>query len=340
MIEWGMRLFGSKKATTLISVIIPAYNVEGYLRESLDGVVGQTYTNLEILCVDDGSTDATPEILAEYAEKDERIRIIRQGNNGVAKARNLGLERATGEYISFLDADDVFEPSLYEDMLTHAAKTEADICVCQSDSFVDDFANRTFNEFAFRAELIPKKKTFPLSDIPKHAFNAFNGYVWDKLFRAGFISGRNLRFHATKASSDARFVFLALATAKRIATVPKILIHRRSNRAGALTFDRDYQSFYQSYIGLRNDLAEAGLFKRYEQPYIDRVLRSGIWYLIGFDGTVNKEFYALLKDAWLEDLGLLGKDESWFRSADDYRRLCQIKQLTYEEFVDARKERR
>ena len=96
--------------TPLISVIIPVYNVEAYLPRCLDSVIQNTYRNLEIICVDDGSTDGSPEILRDYAQRDARITVITKENGGVSSARNAGLDRATGEFVAFIDSDDFVHP--------------------------------------------------------------------------------------------------------------------------------------------------------------------------------------------------------------------------------------
>jgi len=114
----------------LVSVLVPVYNVEEYLAESLDSVVGQTYRQLEIIVIDDGSTDCTGQIADEYAEKDSRIKVIHQKNAGVPFARNAGLEVATGDFITFLDGDDWFAPDLIETQLETIKKWDADIAVC------------------------------------------------------------------------------------------------------------------------------------------------------------------------------------------------------------------
>ena len=100
----------------LVSVIIPVYDVEPYLRRCLDSVVNQTYKNLEIILVDDGSTDSSPEICDEYAGADSRIIVIHKENGGQAEARNKGIEAATGEYITFVDADDYISSSYVNDL--------------------------------------------------------------------------------------------------------------------------------------------------------------------------------------------------------------------------------
>ena len=110
----------------LISVIVPVYNVENYLRKCIDSILAQTYKNLQIILVDDGSSDASPEICDEYAASDSRICIIHQSNMGPTAARKAGLNIATGEYIGFVDSDDWIEPNMYEEMLKHLLDTGAD----------------------------------------------------------------------------------------------------------------------------------------------------------------------------------------------------------------------
>ena len=109
-----------------VSVIIPVYNVEPYLKQCMDSVVGQTLKDIEIICVDDGSTDNSLDILREYAAEDSRIQIIEQKNAGAGAARNNGMRYATGKYLSFLDSDDFFEPRMLEKAYDLAEKDQAD----------------------------------------------------------------------------------------------------------------------------------------------------------------------------------------------------------------------
>ena len=120
---------------TAVSVIIPAWNASSYLRQCLDSVTSQTLTDIEIICVDDGSTDDTSDILCEYAEKDTRISVIRQENRGAGAARNNALKYAKGKYLSFLDADDFFEPEMLEKSYAAAEKNQADIVVFGCDYY-------------------------------------------------------------------------------------------------------------------------------------------------------------------------------------------------------------
>lgn len=122
----------------MISTIIPVYNVDNYLPKCVDSIINQTYKNLEIILVDDGSLDRCPDICDEYAKKDKRIIVIHKKNGGLSDARNAGLEIAKGEYISFIDSDDYINEHMYEDMLSAIENVDADLCICGYDRVNDD----------------------------------------------------------------------------------------------------------------------------------------------------------------------------------------------------------
>ena len=118
-----------------VSVILPVYNASDYLHQCMDSIVGQTLKDIEIICVDDGSTDNSLDILKEYEQKDKRVKVIQQKNAGAGAARNNGLSIATGEYLSFLDSDDFFEPDMLEKAYEKAKGSNAQIVVFRSDQY-------------------------------------------------------------------------------------------------------------------------------------------------------------------------------------------------------------
>ena len=122
----------------LISVIVPVYNTEKYLHRCVDSIINQTYQNLEIILVDDGSTDSSGCICDEYAKKDERIKVIHKENAGQGVARNIALEYASGEYVGFVDSDDWIDPRMYQTLYTYAVKDQSDIVVCGRYLYWDD----------------------------------------------------------------------------------------------------------------------------------------------------------------------------------------------------------
>ena len=114
----------------LISVIVPVYNVEKYLRQCVDSILAQTYSNLEIILIDDGSADNCPQICDEYAGKDKRVRVIHQSNQGVSVARNAGLQAAKGQYVGFVDGDDWIYPDMYQYLYNLVIAHQVDVAVC------------------------------------------------------------------------------------------------------------------------------------------------------------------------------------------------------------------
>ena len=114
----------------MISIIVPVYKVENYLRQCIESILFQTYTDIEVLLIDDGSPDKCGEICDEYAKKDIRIRVFHTENRGLSEARNLGIRESEGEYVGFVDADDWIEPDMYENLFNNMNEIGSDICVC------------------------------------------------------------------------------------------------------------------------------------------------------------------------------------------------------------------
>lgn len=174
--------------TPLISVIIPVYNVEKYLHRCLDSVIAQTYQNLEIICVDDGSIDESGRICNQYAVRDARIKVIHQENQGLSAARNRGLDAADGEYIAFVDSDDYILEGMYKKMLDKLLDYSVDLCVCQWQY-----------EFSDGMQVVKKKNIDPTIYGCKTSLefarflyrgNYENGVVvaaWNKLYRRALL---------------------------------------------------------------------------------------------------------------------------------------------------------
>ena len=143
------------KEQPLVSVIIPVYNVERYLAQCLDSVINQTYPNLEIICVNDGSRDGSPDILRRYADEDARIQVIDKANGGVSRARNDALDCARGEYIMFVDSDDWVEPDACENAVNAMREYDADIVMW---SYVSETENRSSRKVIFPETTVFEKE--------------------------------------------------------------------------------------------------------------------------------------------------------------------------------------
>ena len=122
----------------MISVIVPCFNLDRYLKKCMDSILGQTYRNLEVIAIDDGSADSTPEILAQYAREDPRVVFLRQENAGAGAAANTAVQCARGEYLAFVDNDGWIEPEMYEKLHTAMLKNGADMAVCNYNLIYSD----------------------------------------------------------------------------------------------------------------------------------------------------------------------------------------------------------
>ena len=192
----------NKESQIKVSVIVPVYNTRTYLPQCLDSLCGQTLKEIEILCIDDGSTDGSAEYLEEAAKRDGRIRVFRENNTGAGAARNIGLLEAKGAYLAFLDSDDFAEPQMLERMYREAWDAAADICVCQARRWHEDLKIYTDLPGAMREELLPDLQVFSWEDMPDAIFDAFHNWPWNKLFRREFIELEDIAFQELHRTND------------------------------------------------------------------------------------------------------------------------------------------
>lgn len=209
----------------MISVIVPVYNVEAYLRKCLDSVVNQTYENLEILIVDDGSTDQSGKICDEY-QSDRRVKVYHTDNHGLSAARNHALDRATGDYIAFLDSDDWFEHTALERFITVAQNTGADIVACR---FYQEYADKTVEPEGIDTDFVVEGDEILKSMVIDRKLTED---VWNKFYKAGLFD--SIRYPEGRLFEDKATTYKVLRRADRLAYTPVPLIHYR-NREGSLS---------------------------------------------------------------------------------------------------------
>ena len=310
-----------------VSVIIPCYNAEKYLRQCLDSVVGQTLEDIEILCVEDGSSDSTPDILREYQEKDCRVRVIRQENAGAGAARNNGLRQARGEYLSFLDADDFFERNMLEEAAAAADRYEADYVVFNSNRYHMDTQSFAEIPWAVRKQDIPPYMPFTYRQLTDNVFLSFVGWAWDKLYRRSFVEEQQLWFQEQRTTNDMLFVFSALVTAKRIAVVDKVLAHQRRGSGDSLSVTREksWHCFYDALNALKERLIREGIFWELEQDYINYALHFSLWHLNTLAEPTHTLLENKLREEWFAALGIQDKPESFFYNHNEYAQYRKIR---------------
>lgn len=215
----------------VVSVIVPVYNAGAFLRRTLDCICGQTLHEVEIILVDDGSTDDSRSIQQEYAARDSRIILLQQEHEYAGVARNKGMAIARGKYLSFLDADDLFEPTMLEKMVARAEEVEADVVVCRCDIFYKE-GEYTPLTWQIRDRYLTdlNRKKFSLKkEYPQATFQTFIGWAWDKLFLAEYVKEKGFRFGATRHGNDAPFVFPAVAAAGCISIIDESLVKYRKS---------------------------------------------------------------------------------------------------------------
>lgn len=212
-------------ALPLVSVIIPVYNVEAYLRECIDSVIGQTYTNLEILLIDDGSPDGCGAICDEYALADPRIKVIHQQNGGLSAARNTGLDHACGEFICVIDSDDFIDANMIEILSDRLIRDNADLVIC-------DIALCHNRSDIWSCDSPLTDRTFTLEEFVEE-YQAWQYIVaWNKLYRRSLF--RELRYPAGYIHEDNATIHRILGECRTIATVPERLYFYRQ-RKGSIT---------------------------------------------------------------------------------------------------------
>lgn len=327
-------LGGESLKQPIVSVIMPVYNGETYLRQCLDSVVNQTLKEIEIICVDDGSSDRSVEILKEYAAKDERVMVLQQANAGAGAARNNGLSKASGKYLSFLDSDDFFETDMLEKAVEKIAADRADFVVFRCDHYLND--TNTFKKAAYtlKKQTLPPYTPFNFRQITDNVFKAFVGWAWDKVYDREFVMKHNLKFQEQRTSNDMLFVFSALVLAKRITYLDTVLAHQRRNNGESLsnTREKSWFCFYNALKALRDVLKEKGLYEELKKDFVNYAVHFSLWNLNTITGECYEKLYTKLHEEWFEELEVTGHDEAYFYNKTEYKQLADILRYDFKEY--------
>ncbi len=219
-----------------ISVIVPVYNVENYLKKCLETIVNQTFKDIEIICVNDGSTDKSRKILEEYKNKDSRVIIVDKQNGGLSSARNAGLKVATGKYISFIDSDDWVDLAMLEKLYKNITSLNTDISICAVHLFDEQeqklndkepYFNLNYFDTSFDGKVFSYKETKDfLMDVCVMA--------WNKLYRKSFLDEYKAEFPEGLIFEDGPFFFSIFFKTQRVSIVRDFLYYYRINRTGSI----------------------------------------------------------------------------------------------------------
>ena len=319
-----------------ISVIIPVYNIQQHLRECLDSVLGQSYPHLQVICVDDGSTDESPAILAEYAQKDPRVQVIRQQNAGPGAARNTGLEAATGEYVIFLDSDDWFEPDFLAKMVDTAQREGADVAICRAVEFDTNSGRELPSEWMMKKQYLPGKLAFAPQEMADHLFQFTYGMPWDKFYRRELLTSSGIRYPALKNSEDLAFVYPTLLAAKRIAVVDQVLIHHRINRMASVSNSRCGQpeAPYEAFQIVKEYLEQHQLMDTYRRSFLNWAMEFLVWHISNMSQRdIQRQYLQTLRRQWLPQLHFEEHPASYYESKSCYAKYLLARYAPYPVFA-------
>lgn len=261
----------------LVSIIIPVYNAERYVSRCLDSVAGQTFRSVEVIIVDDGSTDSTPELVEVYTKQYPRFRCIRQENRGPGEARNTGVEASLGKYVAFIDADDYIAPDFVEVLFNLAEENAAVIAVCSfyvllPNGFCFPYPFATFERKISGAE--GARKTLSMLNLP--------GVIWNKLYRRELFFKNSIRFPSIYYE-DAITVCTLMLNAGTVAVTRKPLyFYLRHKQSLTGRFNEKHISDYLKAAGiLKNYLVSRNLWYRWEKPFRKFLRRVEAHLIIG-----------------------------------------------------------
>ena len=331
----------SRENEVLVSVIMPVYNSEKYLKQCLDSVINQTLRSIEIICVDDGSTDGSGQILEEYRKKDPRIQILHQQNQYAGVARNNGLKIAKGKYVTFWDSDDFFDLTALEKMYKACEKDKAQICICGAWRYNGEEKQIYRTGDYLQKKYLPKARPFSYRDVPAHFFNITPPVPWNKLYLRSFVQEHELQFMPLKQENDVYFVMIALYLANAVTTVNQPLVFYRYFNTSSLTGKITATRFctVEAFRAIQDELTRLGAFSSEEQTengpmgvllrqsFANKVI-GPLLYALRSQTTREgfRELYDAYHDSVFPEFDLAGKPDEYFYVASDLRQVRAIEE--------------
>lgn len=278
-----------------VSVIIPVYNTASYLQECLDSVLNQSFEDFEIICVNDGSTDSSLEILESYALKDDRIQIINQSNKGLGAARNIAIDRASGEYVLFLDSDDYIDQDTLLELYDLASRKSLDLLIFKLINFDNETyeeSKASYFEMKFLNNLIGDK-TFNWQDIKNKMFDMVVTAP-GKLFKRDLI--KNIEFPENIVFEDSLFFFKVIFKAKNIYFYDKHLYHRRIRSDSIMnsSFEK-FSDCITIYDLIGSHLKRIGVYDEFAEQLFNRKCKDIFTRFTGVPEEYKKDFYDEIK---------------------------------------------
>ena len=314
-----------------VSVVVPVYNVDEFLDNTLSDITGQTLREIEIICVDDGSTDNSKIVIEKYKnDHPQLIAAYDKPNGGLSDVKNFGLDHAKGEFISFIDSDDFVDPEMFYDMMNgkyvifwdaddlfehnalevmyaQAEQENSDICICEARKYDNAKEKYIPSDAYLKEDLLPGKQTFNKFDVPDYIFNLTNNVPWNKLYLKEFITKNKLQYQAIKQANDTYFTIMALFLAERITYVKDVLIAYRVNNDESLSGKASDTVFcaYDSWLYAKEHIEKYPDFNLVRFSFLNRAL-SGFYHALNIQTTFEsyEKLYRKLVEEGFHEFGL------------------------------------
>ena len=325
-----------------ISAIVTVYNLQDCILETLESLECQTYHDFELIIIDDGSTDNTFNICKQFCEKSNlRTRLVRQNNQGVSVARNIGLRLAKGEYLLILDGDDIFDKTFVLSMFERAKETNADVICCRSSNYDHNTKQCSPIIEAVNPKFVPISSTFSPRELKGTTCLAFIGWPWDKLYKKSFIEKFSLKFPKLANSEDLVFVFQALCYAEKISILDKDLIKHRIHRYSSLSNNREQDplAFYEALSLLKSQLIkQPDIWERECWGFENWALQFSVWAISTLKDEQQKaKLRSDLKAGKLTNIGLYKHPFEYFSLSKNHLKYIGIDITEGREIVKKRR---
>ena len=318
-----------------ISVVMPVYNADDYITQAIETVLSQTLSEFELICVDDGSTDKSVEIIKSFIKKDDRVKLIEMSHIGVSTARNKGLLKSQGEYIIFVDADDFYEETLLEKLYSKAKSDNLDVVATDFDLYDNKRARYIKSPEEEHGNIYAHGAVASKNEFPDFILQSTTGYVWNKLFRSAFIKEKEILFAPELyVFEDVYFVCCALSLADRVSRVHETLVHHRIYQLQhrAKIFRKHFDQVPVVYLRVKEFLMRHGMYIPLSKSFLNFSASRcyKIFNLVPLDK--KDDFWNLLHRGYADSLGWYRHEAHDFEHREIYDFVANIGLYTYEQY--------
>ncbi len=327
---------GSSYYMVKISIIVPVYNTEPYLGQCLDSIINQTLEDIEVICVNDGSTDNSLSVLEEYASKDNRIRIINQENKGQGFARNNGLKNVNGEYVLFVDSDDWIEINTCEALYKKANELDLDMLFFCATRYFENEGKYEYDYWDYNYSSLNGKfwnKIFTYKEVPNIFKVAVSACL--KLYNTDFLKKSDVHF-PNNFFEDNYFFYSLFLKAEKLSIVENQFYNRRIRNSSITQLGgRHFIDSITATNQIIDVFKDNGLFEQYKNQLLRKKFNSNISRFFGIDDTLKEEYWSRLKEDFKDYRKYYDeeKDSFYYIIVDFYNNL--IKSKNYQEFLES-----